>query len=268
MSEPILSVEGVGLEFGGIRAIQDVTMSVREGEVYALVGPNGAGKTSLLNCINGFYRPQRGTIRYRGQDIIGMRSYRIAALGVGRTFQNIELFRGISVLDNLLLGRHLHMRSGVISNALRLRRSTAEESRHRKRVEEIIEILELGRYRKDLVGNLAYGKQKLVEMGRALALEPDLLLLDEPAGGMNRDEREDVARFILRVRHEFDITQVLIEHDIRFVSDLSHRVTVLNLGAVLAEGTPQEVFRDKQVIAAFAGGLPDELAAANGGTAP
>jgi branched-chain amino acid transport system ATP-binding protein len=257
MSETLLEIDGVGLEFGGIRAIQDVSMSVCKGEVYALVGPNGAGKTSLLNCINGFYRPQRGRIRYREKDLIGMRSYKIAALGIGRTFQNIELFRGISVLENLLLGRHLHMRSGVLSNALRLRRSTNEESLHRRRVEEIIEILELGRYRKHLVGNLAYGKQKLVEMGRALALEPELLLLDEPAGGMNRDEREDVARFILRVRHEFDITQVLIEHDIRFVSDLSDRVTVLNLGAVLAQGTPQEVFRDERVIAAFAGGMAE-----------
>jgi branched-chain amino acid transport system ATP-binding protein len=253
----ILRCEDLTLRFRGVQALGGVTFEVEEGMVQALVGPNGAGKTSLLNCINGFYRPQVGRIMYRDENLIGKRPHRIAALGVGRTFQNIELFRGISVLDNILMGRHMHMKRGLFANALRIGPSLAEERRHRKVAEDIMELLELGRYRKALVGNLAYGKQKLVEMGRALALEPTLLLLDEPAGGMNRDEREEVARFVLRVKHELGITQVLIEHDIRFVTDLSDRVTVLNLGEVLAKGDPATVFKLPEVIAAFAGGAAD-----------
>jgi branched-chain amino acid transport system ATP-binding protein len=253
MSVSILEVDGVTLHFGGVSAVDDVSMNVHEGEIHALIGPNGAGKTSLLNCINGFYRPQQGSIRFRGQELIGRRPHKIAALGIGRAFQNIELFRGITVLENLLMGRHLHMRSGPIADAIFLGRTAREEVKHRTQVEEVIDLLEIGAYRKQLVGNLSYGKQKLVEIGRALALEPELLLLDEPAAGMNRDEKEDVARFVLRIRHEVGITQVLIEHDVRFVSDLSDSVTVLHLGRKIAEGRPDDVFAQREVMEAYVG---------------
>jgi branched-chain amino acid transport system ATP-binding protein len=253
MSAPILEVDGVSLHFGGIRAVDDVSLVVREHEVYALVGPNGAGKTSLLNCINGFYRPQEGSVRFRGEELVGMRPHKIAALGIGRAFQNIELFRGITVLENLLMGRHVHMKRGVIWDAIFIGPAVREEIANRARVEEVIELLEIGAYRKQLVGNLSYGKQKLVEIGRALALDPQLLLLDEPAAGMNRDEKEDVARFIMRIRHEVGITQVLIEHDVRFVADLSDRVAVLNLGRKIAEGDPEDVFSQPAVVESYIG---------------
>jgi branched-chain amino acid transport system ATP-binding protein len=253
MSEPILQVSGVSLRFGGVSALDDVSLEVRDKEVYALIGPNGAGKTSLLNCINGFYRPQSGSICLQGQELVGMAPHRIAAAGIGRTFQNLELFRGISVLDNLLLGRHLHMRHGVFAGCLYVGWAAREETAHRRRVEEIIELLEIGRFRRHLVGSLAFGKQKLVEIGRALALDPKLLLLDEPAAGMNRDEKEDVARFILRIRHELGIGQVLIEHDVRFISDLSDRIAVLNLGRKVAEGNRHTVLADPAVAEAYLG---------------
>jgi branched-chain amino acid transport system ATP-binding protein len=263
MSAAILEVEGVSLQFGGVLAVDNVSLTVQEKEVYALIGPNGAGKTSLLNCINGFYRPQSGSVRFRGRELVGMRPHKIAALGIGRAFQNIELFRGITVLENLLMGRHLHMKRGPIWDAIYVGPSSREEVANRARVEEVIDLLEIGAFRKQLVGNLSYGKQKLVEIGRALALEPDLLLLDEPAAGMNRDEKEDVARFIMRIRHEVGITQVLIEHDVRFVSDLSDRVTVLHLGRKIAEGNPEQVFRQRAVMDAYVGtgGAPGEDAA-------
>jgi branched-chain amino acid transport system ATP-binding protein len=254
MTPALLEVEGVSLQFGGVAALEDVSMTIREHELHALVGPNGAGKTSLLNCINGFYRPRKGTVRFRGKDLVGLRPHKIAAMGIGRAFQNIELFRGITVLENLLMGRHLHMRCGPIANAIYLGRAAREEALNRAKVEEVVELLEIGGYRTQLVGNLSYGKQKLVEIGRAICLEPQLLLLDEPAAGMNRDEKEDVARFIMRIHHEVGITQVLIEHDVRFVSDLSDRVTVLHLGRKIAEGTPEEVFSQPVVMEAYIGG--------------
>ncbi len=253
MSAQILKISNVSLLFGGVHALEDVSLEVRENELYALIGPNGAGKTSLLNCINGFYRPQHGSIRFFDEELVGMRPYRIAACGIGRTFQNLELFRSITVVENLLMGRHLHMRHGVLSGAVYLGRAAREEMENRGRVEEIIELLEIGRYRRQLVGNLAYGKQKLVEIGRALAMDPKLLILDEPAAGMNRDEKEDVARFILRIRYELGITQVLIEHDLRFVGDLCDRVAVLDLGRKIDEGSPGSVLQNPAVVEAYAG---------------
>jgi branched-chain amino acid transport system ATP-binding protein len=252
-ARPVLTLSGVTLHFGGVQALSGVSLTVCDREIYALVGPNGAGKTSLLNCVNGFYRPQSGSITLFDDEIVGLRPHHIARRGIGRTFQNIELFRSITVLDNLLLGREVHMRRGLLAGTFYIGPTAREEVRHRRRVEEIMEFLEIGRFRRHLVGNLPYGKQKLVEIGRALALEPKLLLLDEPGAGMNRDEKEDIARFILRIQYEMGVTQVLIEHDTRFVGDLSDRVAVLHLGGVISEGTAAEVFADPAVIDAYTG---------------
>ncbi len=219
----------------------------------ALIGPNGAGKTSLLNCINGFYRPQRGTLRLLGQDITRARSHRIAAMGVARTFQMVEVLGKDTVLDNVLLGRHLHLRQGLVSGALYLGRAAGEERRNRARVSEILAFLGLGADRDRPVGGLPYGRQKLVEIGRALAMEPQLLLLDEPTSGMTPAEKDSVADAIRRIRMEMGVTQLLIEHDMGFVSELCDRAVVLDFGAVIADGPPGAVLTDPRVVGAYLG---------------
>lgn len=252
-SAPLLEVREVSLEFEGLRVLERVNLDVPERSLAALVGPNGAGKTSLLNCVGGFYVPTRGTMTFAGLALAGLRPDRIAARGIARAFQFVELFRHMSVLENLLLGRHVHMRAGVLAGALYWGRSRREEARHRRRVEEIVEFLELERYRKERIASLAFGLQKLVAIGRALAMEPRLLLLDEPSTGMNREEKEDLARFLLRIKHELGIAMLWVEHDMELVGDLADHVTVLHYGETLAAGPPATVLRDPRVVEAYLG---------------
>ncbi|GAB4503118.1 MAG: ABC transporter ATP-binding protein [Anaerolineales bacterium] len=254
--EAQLQVENVQLNFGGVAALLDVSLEVRQSEILAIIGPNGAGKTSLLNCISGLYHPQRGRIVfYNGKEheITRMKPHQIARLGIARSFQNIELFRHMSVLDNLLAGAHIHMRSNLLSSLIYWGAAQREHIRFRRFVEDIIDLLEIEAIRNHTVGSLSYGLQKRVEMGRALALQPSILLLDEPMAGMNSEEKEDMARFILDVNEEHGVTIVLIEHDMGVVMDISDRVVVLNFGQKIGEGTPNEVRNNQQVVKAYLG---------------
>jgi branched-chain amino acid transport system ATP-binding protein len=252
-SELRLSVRGVSKKFGGVRAVENIDLDVRKTEILSIIGPNGAGKTSLLNMISGFYKPDSGQILLDGFDITGRKPSQVAALGVARTFQNIALFSALTVLDNLMLGRHARMKAGVLSSVIYWGLAQREDVAHREACEEIIEFLKLQDLRKLPTAALAYGLRKRVELGRALALEPKVLLLDEPMGGMNQDEREDMARYILDVNQERGITVVLIEHDMGVVMDISDRVVVLDGGRRIAAGTPDEVQRDVNVIEAYLG---------------
>ena len=254
-SEPqtLLEAEEISLSFGGVNALLSVGFKVLRGEIYSIIGPNGAGKSSMFNVISGLYHPQRGRILYKGRDITNLAPHKRALLGIARSFQNVELFKGMTVIDNLMLGRHIHMRTGLLSGALFFGKAQKEELHHRAVVEDIIDFLEIEHIRKKPVGTLSYGLQKRLELGRALALEPEILLLDEPMAGMNLEETEDMARFILDINQERDTTVLLIEHDMGVVMDISDRVTVLNFGELLASGTPQEVQENPAVISAYLG---------------
>jgi branched-chain amino acid transport system ATP-binding protein len=251
--EALLAVENVSLSFGGVKALRDVSFDIRKGEIRAIIGPNGAGKTSMLNVINGFYHPQQGRITFKGRARTKMRPYEAARGGIARTFQNVALFRGMSALDNIMAGRSLAMHVNFFWQLLRYGPAMAEEVAHRRRVEEIIDFLEIPHIRKMQVGRLPYGLQKRVELARALAMEPDLLLLDEPMAGMNLEEKEDMSRFILDVNNQFGTTIALIEHDIGVVMDLSDRVVVLDYGRKIADGTPEQIKNDQSVIDAYLG---------------
>jgi branched-chain amino acid transport system ATP-binding protein len=251
--EVLLDLRDVSLSFGGVKAISGVSFDIRRGEIRAIIGPNGAGKTSMLNVINGFYTPQRGEITFKGETRRRMRPYDAAAGGIARTFQNVALFKGMTTLENIMSGRSLKMRRGFFWQLLYFGPARTEEIEHRRRVEEIIDFLQIEHIRKVPVGRLPYGLQKRVELGRALAMEPDLLLLDEPMAGMNIEEKEDMCRFILDVREQFGTTIALIEHDMGVVMDLSDRVVVLDYGRKIADGTPEDVKRDQGVIDAYLG---------------
>jgi branched-chain amino acid transport system ATP-binding protein len=257
IGEIILDVKNISLAFGGVKALTDISFNVREHEVRAIIGPNGAGKSSMLNCINGVYQPQQGSITFRGQTFKHMNSRQVAEMGVARTFQNLALFKGMSVLDNIMTGRNLQMKTNLLWQAFRdpfgWGPAEREENEQRAKVEQVIDFLEIQAYRKTPVGRLPYGLQKRVDLGRALAMEPQVLLLDEPMAGMNVEEKQDMCRFILEVNAEFGTTIVLIEHDMGVVMDISDRVVVLDYGKKIGDGTPDEVRSNEDVISAYLG---------------
>jgi branched-chain amino acid transport system ATP-binding protein len=249
----LLEVRQVNKKFGGVQALSNVSLEVEKGEVHALIGPNGAGKTTLFNCISSLYRPESGAVIFKGEDITGMAAHRIPRLGVARTFQNLELFRNATVLDNIMLGRYLHKKTGFLSEILFLPRVRNQEVAARKRVEEVIDFLDLQPYRDRIIGQLPFGTQKCVELARALALDPELILLDEPASGLNPEETQDLCFWIEDIQEELGVTILLVEHDMRMVSQVSNQVTALDFGAVIAQGTPEAVQRHPAVIQAYLG---------------
>jgi branched-chain amino acid transport system ATP-binding protein len=253
MDQTILEVRNVSIAFGGLQALTDVSLAVRAGEIFGLVGPNGAGKTVLLNCINGIYPLQIGSIYFEGKDITKIHCHKAASLGISRTFQQIELFRDMTVIENTLLGMHIHMKTGVISGGLFWGPGKREEGKMRQKAEEILDFLELYPYRKQKVGNLSFGVQKVVGLSRALASEPKLILMDEIFSGLNREEKEDLARFVLRIVYEKKMTIVWVEHDMKLITDLADRMACLNYGQIVAEGSPKEVTSNPLVIEAYLG---------------
>ena len=253
IGDVVLDIKNISLRFGGVKALTDISFNVREHEIRSIIGPNGAGKSSMLNCINGVYTPQEGSISFRGQTFKHMNSRQVAEMGIARTFQNLALFKGMSVIDNIMTGRNLKIRSNLLLQALRWGPAEREEIAHREFVEHIIDFLEIQAHRKTPVGQLPYGLQKRVDLGRALAMEPQVLLLDEPMAGMNVEEKQDMSRFILDVNDEFGTTIVLIEHDMGVVMDISDRVVVLDYGKKIGDGTPDEVRGNEDVIRAYLG---------------
>lgn len=260
MNDTLLRVETLSKRFGGVEAVASVSFHVRRGEIYSLIGPNGAGKTTTFNMISGVVKPSSGTVHFDGHDITGMPAHRLAAIGIGRTFQNLAVFKHASVVDNLLVGRHCHMATNVLDASWFFGRSRREELEHRRKVEEIIDFLEIEEIRDMPVGTLSYGLQKRVELGRALATEPKLLLLDEMVSGMNSEETEDIARFVLDIRDELGISVLMVEHDMGIVMDISDRVCVLNFGRKIGEGTPAEISANPAVIDAYLGSKTKEAA--------
>ncbi len=259
-NDVLLQVNDLYMAFGGVQALMGISFEVKKGEIFSIIGPNGAGKTVLLNCINGLYHPQRGNVFFDGKDITRLKPYQRAKMGISRTFQKIELFRGTTVLDNIRLGRHIHLKTGLISGSIYFGKAAREEIEHRDFIErEIIDLLEIEHIRDKVVGMLPYGLQKRVELARALALNPKIILLDEPLAGLNLEEVEDMARFILDINEEkrWETTCVLVEHDMGVVMDISHRVVALNFGEKIAEGTPPEVQKNPYVIKAYLGEVED-----------
>jgi len=253
MNEMVLKVEEVSLNFGGVKALNDVNFEVKKGELFGIIGPNGAGKTSLLNCINGFYRPEGGRIIFNGKDLRRVASYRIAEMGIARTFQNLALYTGLTTVENLLAGRHIFFKTNPVEAAIFYGRTLREEVDHRKVCEEIIDFLEMEHIRNEPVGMLPYGLRKRVELGRALALEPKILLLDEPMAGMNLEEKKDMVRFVLALMSLRHFTTILVEHDMEVVMQIAERIVVLDFGQLIAEGYPDEIKRNPRVISAYLG---------------
>lgn len=250
----LLDVKNIALSFGGVRALKDVSFSVRNGEIYSIIGPNGAGKTSMLNCISGRYQPNEGEILYKGQEMIGLKPNERCTLGIGRTFQNLALFNHMTVLDNIMVGRHHQLKNNVFTGPLYwFSGAQKEELDHRRTVEDIIDFLEITHIRKNVAGTLSYGLRKRVELARAVALKPDMILLDEPMAGMNLEEKEDMARYIIDLNEEWGMTVIMIEHDMGVVMDISNRVMVLDFGQKIAEGLPEEVINDPYVKRAYLG---------------